>query len=156
MCFDIAGIAVLVAAAFFGYMLALLQQRVRAMFSSKDVSFPRICVFNLQLLNVLVTGEMSHRYLCHNVSNYNLPIMLYATPYRIFFFKKKGHTQCKKLPLLCSPREVMIGSFTSNLLEKFSGPEPATCHRNLIYNFTTNCHRMVVRIHNFHFGFMSS
>uniref|UniRef100_A0A7N2LXW8 Uncharacterized protein n=1 Tax=Quercus lobata TaxID=97700 RepID=A0A7N2LXW8_QUELO len=30
------GIAVLVAAAFFGYMLALLQQRVRAMFSSKD------------------------------------------------------------------------------------------------------------------------
>lgn len=47
MCFDIAGIAVLVAAAFFGYMLALLQQRVRAMFSSKDVSYPRICVFNL-------------------------------------------------------------------------------------------------------------
>ncbi|KAK7854632.1 hypothetical protein CFP56_031532 [Quercus suber] len=30
------GIAVLVAAAFFGYMLALLQQRVRAMFSSRD------------------------------------------------------------------------------------------------------------------------
>ena len=51
----------------------------------------------------------------------------------------------------------MIGSLTSNLLEKLiPGPEPATCHRNLIYNFTTNCHRMVVRIHNFHFGFMSS
>ena len=49
MCFDIAGIAVLVAAAFFDYMLALLQQRVRAMFSSKDVSYPRICVFNHQL-----------------------------------------------------------------------------------------------------------
>ena len=46
MCFDIAGIVVLVTAAFFGYMLALLQQRVRAMFSSKDVSYPRICVFN--------------------------------------------------------------------------------------------------------------
>lgn len=28
----------LVAAGFFGYMLALLQQRVRAIFSSKDVS----------------------------------------------------------------------------------------------------------------------
>lgn len=35
-----AGIAVLVAAGFFGYMLALLQLRVRAMFSSKDVSCP--------------------------------------------------------------------------------------------------------------------
>ena len=51
----------------------------------------------------------------------------------------------------------MISSLTSNLLEKLiTGPETATCHRNLIYNFTTNCQRMVVRIHNFHFGFMSS
>lgn len=34
----IAGIAVLVAAGFFGYMLALLQRRVAAMFSSRRVS----------------------------------------------------------------------------------------------------------------------
>ena len=47
MRFDIAGIAVLVVAAFFGYMLALLQQRVRAMFSSKDVSYPRMCFQSL-------------------------------------------------------------------------------------------------------------
>lgn len=33
------GIAVLVSVAFFGYMLALLQWRVRAMFSSPDVSY---------------------------------------------------------------------------------------------------------------------
>lgn len=33
----ITGIAVLVAAGFFGYMLALLQQRVKAMFSSQSV-----------------------------------------------------------------------------------------------------------------------
>ena len=51
----------------------------------------------------------------------------------------------------------MISSLTSNLLEKLiTGPETATCHRNLIYKFTTNCQRMVVGIHNFHFGFMSS
>ena len=36
----IAGIAVLVAATFFGYMLALLQRRVGAMFSSRRVSNP--------------------------------------------------------------------------------------------------------------------
>ena len=47
MCFDIARIVVLVIAAFFGYMLALLQQRVRAMFSSKDVSYPRMCFQSL-------------------------------------------------------------------------------------------------------------
>lgn len=36
---NIIGVAVLLAAAFFGYMLALLQWRVRAMFSSPDVSY---------------------------------------------------------------------------------------------------------------------
>ena len=36
----VAGIAVLVAAGFFGYMLALLQRRVAAMFSSQYVSDP--------------------------------------------------------------------------------------------------------------------
>ena len=51
----------------------------------------------------------------------------------------------------------MISSLTSNLLEKLiPRSETATCHRNLIYNFTTNYQRMVVRIHNFHFDFMSS
>ena len=35
---NIVGIVVLLAAGFFGYMLALLQWRVRAMFSSPDVS----------------------------------------------------------------------------------------------------------------------
>jgi len=38
LCIKITGIAVLVAAGFFGYMLALLQWRVRAMFSSPAVS----------------------------------------------------------------------------------------------------------------------
>lgn len=38
MCFNIAGIAVLVAAGLLGYMLALMLRRLRAMFSSKDVS----------------------------------------------------------------------------------------------------------------------
>lgn len=45
--FNIAGMAVLVAAGFFGYMLALLQRRVRAMFSSKDVSYPRYVFISL-------------------------------------------------------------------------------------------------------------
>lgn len=38
---NITGIAALVCAGFFGYMLALLQRRVRDMFSSSDVSFTR-------------------------------------------------------------------------------------------------------------------
>jgi len=38
LCVNIIGIVVLVAAGFFGYMLALLQWRVRAMFSSQAVS----------------------------------------------------------------------------------------------------------------------
>jgi len=38
LCINIIGIAVLAAVGFFGYMLALLQWRVRAMFSSPDVS----------------------------------------------------------------------------------------------------------------------
>jgi len=37
-CIVIAGIAVLLAAGFFGYMLALLQRRVGGIVSSKDVS----------------------------------------------------------------------------------------------------------------------
>lgn len=42
---NVAGIFVLVAAAFFGYMLALLQRRVQAMFSLKDVSDLRFLIF---------------------------------------------------------------------------------------------------------------
>ena len=108
---------------------------------------------------MLVTREMSHRYLCHKSEFQKIFQIITCQSCSMLLpkeLKKKKHLVHKTVTL-CSLKEVMISSLTSNLLEKLiPGSEIATCHRNLIYNFTTNCQRMVVRIHNFHFGFMSS
>lgn len=60
----VAGIAVLIGAGFFGYMLALLQRRVGVMVSSQNVSISLFLLYLiLKFLHVEVDCQTSERYI---------------------------------------------------------------------------------------------